>query len=1085
MSKSRIRKDNTVGTTRQPVAENILGYKIESLIGEGGFGAVWRATAPGGLSKAIKIVFGYHDQTRAQSELKALNKVKEIRHPFLLSLERIEIVDGQLVVVTELAEGSLSERFREVVTQGMNGIPRDELLGYIRDAADGLDYLCNKHLLQHLDVKPENLLLVAGHVKVADYGLVKDVRSNNHSVMSGLTPNYAAPELFDGCPSQLSDQYSLAIVYQEMLTGIRPFAGETPAQLARQHMLGRPNLEPLPRGDQAVVARALSKDPALRFDSCIEFYDELARRRASVPKKRARQTDVGIARKVDSTANRTQIVSATQLPTSYSSQQAVRLAPLACDGDQAAFHPTLLIGIGRMGSLAIQGVKERLYQRFGRADELPALKMLCIDTDIHDLANVTNANERCRFRDEEVLPVPLKTSSEYRQTGAQYSAWLSRRWVFNIPRSFSTEGIRPLGRLAFADHVDTILDRLHTAIQGLDDPQALEESANKLSLPADKRPRIFIVGSVSGGVGSGMIADLAYAVRTVMQENGLNDEHLIGLFSHGAHTSEGAPLATANTYTFLREISHYAKLGYPGDASIHLPAFDDEDSPAFTDVYLQHMANETPEAQAKMVTDYLYLDVMTSCSDFFKRCRQGRDEDGVVRLRSFGFSNFEMHQEYNRARFSNFLRDRLIGQWMDASTFSNDALDIPQFVARAMKSADISLENVIQIGRTRCDQSHGNALENTLAEIARAFLTGNSGDVDLDAVLKALDQYLSDANAQAHNEQSPNEQLILFVEQTTPPIWQSVSDLIDIPTICLAGARKTHTAILQHFDDLRQSLSVQLDQLRRVMGEVQVSEEISQEEAIARLIQLRCEVERLKWAFELVTLYRESDRSLQEQFQDVGDLLDSTRSLSKEELPSCDTASLDRGSFAKMISVFLNSHVAIFVKKLESQVHKVFFQGMGGLRAIASNHVNNAAHLANAITIESRRLVAASFSGLNFDVVLDTAVPDQKLLANRVKQQLTAASPRLMESGGTIRLLLAVPPATSGRRLADVAESLFSTPTVIHGSHGEVAFCFEGEDVSLENLALRLLEENPEATEYIERIASRLDVEWSPLTGLG
>jgi len=56
--------------------------------------------------KALKIVYGFHDEKRAQAELKALDRVKTLRHPFLLNLERIEVYEGQLVVVTELADKS-------------------------------------------------------------------------------------------------------------------------------------------------------------------------------------------------------------------------------------------------------------------------------------------------------------------------------------------------------------------------------------------------------------------------------------------------------------------------------------------------------------------------------------------------------------------------------------------------------------------------------------------------------------------------------------------------------------------------------------------------------------------------------------------------------------------------------------------------------------------------------------------------------------------------------------------------------------------------------------------------------------------
>src|SRR5262249_52778990 len=72
-----------------------------------------------------------------------------------------------------------------------------------------------------------------------------------------------------------SDQYSLAIVYQEMLTGTRPLQGETTLQLAMQHLHGRPNLKPLPVPDRPIVARALSKSPEDRFATCRELINSL------------------------------------------------------------------------------------------------------------------------------------------------------------------------------------------------------------------------------------------------------------------------------------------------------------------------------------------------------------------------------------------------------------------------------------------------------------------------------------------------------------------------------------------------------------------------------------------------------------------------------------------------------------------------------------------------------------------------------------------------------------------------------------------------------------------------------------------
>src|SRR5881396_313262 len=148
---------------REANAEPIPGYRLIEPLGAGGFGEVWKCEVPGGLFKAIKFVHGGDDSllgndvSGAEQELRALQHVKSIRHPFLLSMDRVEFAGGELLIVMELADKSLHDLLVEYRAAGANGIPRSDLLLFLREAAEVLDLMNQEYGLQHLDIKPRNL----------------------------------------------------------------------------------------------------------------------------------------------------------------------------------------------------------------------------------------------------------------------------------------------------------------------------------------------------------------------------------------------------------------------------------------------------------------------------------------------------------------------------------------------------------------------------------------------------------------------------------------------------------------------------------------------------------------------------------------------------------------------------------------------------------------------------------------------------------------------------------------------------------------------------------------------------------------
>ncbi|HEX5446196.1 MAG TPA: protein kinase, partial [Pirellulales bacterium] len=480
-------------------SEPIPGYLLSERIGIGGYGEVWKVRAPGGLTKAIKFVYGRLDDDRGSRELKALGRIKEVRHPFLLSLERFDVVDGQLYIVTELAEMSLMDRFRQCREAGSPGIARDELLGYLRDAADALDYMSEKYGLQHLDIKPENLLLVGGRVKVADFGLVKDLQDTNCTTIGGVTPLYATPEAFDGKASRQSDQYSLAIVYQEMLTGVLPFPGVTTAQLAAQHLHSPPLLAALCEQDRAIIGRALSKQPEARFATCRELVDRLLAGPAAAPPVAAEapelldneQQRATIALRATPCAHLDETIDCGSPNVPDEPIQLEPLEPLTAL-TETGLRPTVFIGLGGAAAAVLRRLRRRLHQRFGDRQSIPSLRFLLLDTDSTALRTAEQGDETEVLQADETMYLPLRKPADYRAASDQLLSWLSRRWLYNIPRSLHTEGLRPLGRLAFVDHAESIIERIRETLVEAVQPEAEETSAKTIGMGLrDASPRVF------------------------------------------------------------------------------------------------------------------------------------------------------------------------------------------------------------------------------------------------------------------------------------------------------------------------------------------------------------------------------------------------------------------------------------------------------------------------------------------------------------------------------------------------------------------------------------------------------------------
>ncbi len=780
----------------EPHAEPIPGYRLIERLGSGGFGEVWKAEAPGGLFKAIKfvqrgastsddsVIGGTEsDPSRAEQEWKSLMRVKMVRLPFILLLDRFENIDNFLVIVMELADRTLGDRFKECRGQGLPGIPREELLNYLAEAAEVLDLMNSQYQLQHLDIKPQNLFLVHQHIKVADFGLVKDTTDGKDlmTITGGVTPVYAAPETFDGQFSRQSDQYSLAIVYQEMLTSRRPFTGTSIKQLILQHLQNSHDLTPAPVLDRPILARGLAKNPEDRYPTCLEFVQALRQATMRAGTADAKTAPValptespapghfrtigarGVAGPIEAVEPNFSIADAfladsvppplPSVPSSilcgalsksssmFTVAQRSRQAsePISASAIQGIVQPALVIGLGKVGVETLGQLRTHISAELGSPTALPHVRLLAIDIDPKTIQRAVQGNPHTTLRTQETLQARLQRPGHYlkaRDGKLPTDGWLNAKLLHRIPRENTGAALRPLGRLAFVDNYRVIARRLEIELHALCSQDTPHDSEPYCDLGLrTSRPRVYIVTSLAGNTGSGMLIDLAYLVRRLLQEQGQKDAEIVGLFSMPTVRSDAVSfMPLANTYAALVELQHYCEpeaifsASYETTASTTRSERVTATGPAFQRCILVPLADPIGKpdeadnsASLARTAGFLYRDLATSLGGTFDEQRTaklaaGRPPPAGPLLQSFGMYRIHWPRHALLEQAGRRLANQLVTRWLnkDATPVADT---IRQWTQERWESLGMRPENLIERFQELAENSLGQKPELALAAI--------------------------------------------------------------------------------------------------------------------------------------------------------------------------------------------------------------------------------------------------------------------------------------------------------------------------------------------------------------------------------
>ena len=252
-------------------------YRLDSLLGSGGYGQVYRGHDLK-LQRPVAVKIG-HARTSSDLLLDEARRVARLKHPCIVGVHDCGEHDGRMFLVFELIDGkSLADMIRD------KKLPVRDAVNLVAEVAEGLHYAHQQGCL-HRDIKPENILINAdGKPLIADFGVactleeIEKGRSASSGTLAYMAPEQIAQEtqLLDG----RCDVHALGVLLFELLSGRSPFQARNQAALREQILFRQPTMlrtadSTLPKTLEDICSKAMAKHPADRHESAAKFVTEL------------------------------------------------------------------------------------------------------------------------------------------------------------------------------------------------------------------------------------------------------------------------------------------------------------------------------------------------------------------------------------------------------------------------------------------------------------------------------------------------------------------------------------------------------------------------------------------------------------------------------------------------------------------------------------------------------------------------------------------------------------------------------------------------------------------------------------------
>src|SRR6266516_682133 len=263
------------------VGQQLGNYRLLNLIGRGNFAEVYLGEHLHlNTQAAIKVLRTHFTSEDEERFYKEARTIARLTHPHIVRVLDFNVDDGFPFLIMEYApNGTLRQRHPKGTS-----VPLDIVVSYVRQLAEALQYIHTQKLI-HRDVKPESMLLGRNNeILLAEFGIAiiaQSTRSQQtqQTQEAAKSVAYMAPEQLMGKPRPASDQYALAIVTYEWLSGEPPFNGSV-QQITNQHISTPPpflhtEMPWVSSTVESIVLKALTKDPQQRFASVQDFAQAL------------------------------------------------------------------------------------------------------------------------------------------------------------------------------------------------------------------------------------------------------------------------------------------------------------------------------------------------------------------------------------------------------------------------------------------------------------------------------------------------------------------------------------------------------------------------------------------------------------------------------------------------------------------------------------------------------------------------------------------------------------------------------------------------------------------------------------------